>query len=341
MLNETETSRLKAIFAGDSEQFKNLTEPYRHELLVHCYRMMGSSLDAEDMVQETMLRAWRRLDSFKTHVSFRAWLYKIATNVSLDALDKQKRRSLPPLSYPAADPTAPITLTAGDPIWLEPMPGGWLSDGGANPEARYSSQESATLAFVVALQCLPPRQRAVLILRDVLDYRAREAAQTLELTLSAVNSLLHRARANLKQQHTHGEAEMSSVDDESTQTLLNQYMVAWETADTSTLVSLLKEEATLAMPPVSAWFEGRAAIGQFLSTAIFAQATPGWLRLQSVRANGQPAVAAYRWDEALNGYAAESIHVLTVNGRLPQITNITTFLNPSLFPLFGLPAKLL
>src|SRR5215217_5870565 len=230
--NSIQAEHLSAAQAGDSQRFSELTEPFRHELQVHCYRILGSLHEAEDIVQETFLRAWKRLDSYEGRSSFRAWLYKIATNACLDALDQRRsRRLLPNQCGPAADPQTQISPPSPELVWLDPIPDEWLGDISAlNPEARYSESESISFAFLTALQALPPRQRAVLILRDVLDFSANETAEVLELTVSSVNSALHRARTTLSQNY-HGQAQETfnrSQSDEQTQWLLDHFMKAWE-----------------------------------------------------------------------------------------------------------------
>jgi RNA polymerase sigma-70 factor (TIGR02960 family) len=225
--------RLAAARDGDPGQFSELTEPYRHELQVHCYRILGSLHEAEDMVQETFLRAWRRLGTYEGRASFRAWLYKIATHACLDFLDqKRSRRLLPHTSLPASDPHAQIASPAAELAWLEPFPDEWLNDPSAvNPEARYTATESVSLSFLTALQALPPRQRAVLILRDVLDFSAGETAEVLEITVSSANSALHRARSTLTGRYhgRHPEETTASLTDERTQSLLDHFVKAWET----------------------------------------------------------------------------------------------------------------
>jgi len=267
--NPNEAERLTAARLGDSQSFSELTEPYRRELQVHCYRILGSLHDAEDMVQETMLRAWKRLETYEGRASLRAWLYKIAIHACLDLLDRQRsRRLLPAQTGPASDPHGQISPPTTEILWLDPIPDEWLEDRSAiNPEARYSDSESISLAFLTALQALPPRQRAVLILRDVLDFSAIETAEVLDLTVSAVNSALHRARTSL----SHGYQRYDiQVYDEHTQSLLELFVKAWESADVDGLVALLKEDAALAMPPSPSWFRGRDAIRVFLAGTIFA-----------------------------------------------------------------------
>ena len=333
-------SRLAAARTGNHDEFSRLTEPYRRELSVHCYRMLGSLFDAEDVVQETLLRAWQKLDTFEGRASFRAWLYKIATNACLDALDRAPRRALPMALYPAADPRQALAPPVNDPVWLEPFPDELLADVDANPEARYQARESITLAFLIALQILPPRQRAVLILRDVLGWRASEAAELLEFSVPAVNSALHRARATLaKHFHVRGlDAVKATPPDDTMRALLDRYVRAWETADIDELVALLKEDATFPMPPSPAWYQGRSAIRTFISSDILAGDAHGRWRLRPTRANTQPAFAWYRRDESRSAYQAFAIQVLTFDGDL--LADVTTFANPILFSYFGLPLAL-
>lgn len=322
---------------GDPHQFSQLIEPYQAELQVHCYRMLGSWEDAEDLVQETFLRAWRSLDRFVKNVSFRAWLYKIATNACLDALDKRSRRSLPMLTHAPANPHLPHTPDTDEFLWLEPFPDISLSGIGPSPEAHYSLQESVRLAFIVALQSLPPRQRAVLLLRDVLGWQAMEVAEHLEITLAAVNSLLHRARTTLRT-HYHENDEMDvmvHMGDSSIQQVLDKYVQAWETADIHTLVSLLKHDATFVMPPSPSWYQGHEAIRIFLAATLF-RPQPGqrW-KLRPSRSNGQPAFGLYEHDSESGSFQAVAIQVLSFQNG--QITNVVTFVKPTLFPSFNLP----
>lgn len=316
--------------AVDEHEFGALAEPHRRELQAHCYRMMGSVQDAEDMVQEAFLRAWHRRETFEGRASFRAWLYKIATHACLDRLKKLPRRVVP-MTYQAVSTQAePIPAPVLEPIWLEPYPDDLLGDG--DPEAMISSREHITLAFIVALQLLPPRQRAVLILRDVLDWQAREVAALLEMSVPAVKSALHRARSTLAnrdiiEDHTLDDAAQQQLDD---------YVRAWETADVDRLLRLLKDDATFSMPPIPSWYRGRAEIGGLISSTIFAGDANGRWRLLPARANRQVAFGLYRQSES--GYAAYGIQVLTFQGGL--IADITTFRNPALAQMFGLPATI-
>ena len=331
--------QLTAARAGDQREFSRLTEPYRHELQLHCYRILGSLQDAEDIVQETLLRAWRRLDTYEGRAPLRAWLYKIATNACFDALAKRPRRVLPTAHYAPADPRQPLAPPIAEPIWLEPYPDDLIDEREAGPEARYSLRESVSLAFLAALQSLPPRQRAVLILCDVLDWRASEAAQLLDITVSAVSSALHRARVSMQQRyHTRGREAVSGASlDDDLRPLLERYVQAWEAADIDGLVNLLREDATLSMPPLPTWYAGREAIITAAQAMIFAGDARGRWLMQPVRANRQPACAVYQRDEA-GVYHAFGISVLTVEQG--QVMDIITFIDPALFPRFNVPAEI-
>ena len=332
---------------ADPEGFSELTEPYRRELQVHCYRILGSLHEAEDMVQETMLKAWKRIDTYEGRASVRAWLYKIATNTCLDFLDSKRSRRLLPFQVNAAsDPLSPIQPPSPELTWLEPLPDEWLEDANAvNPEARYSESESVSLAFLTALQILPPRQRAVLILRDVLDFPAQETAEVLELTVSSANSALHRARKAISQ-HYQGDAmpaKRLAPADEISKQLLDHYVRVWESADIAGLVALLKQDAILAMPPSPSWYRGRTAIEKFSSVTFFGAegmftgiAKNRW-RLIPTRANASPAFAIYIRN-AEGKYEAFGLQVLEFSGR--EISIITNFIDATLLPRFGLPKSL-
>jgi RNA polymerase sigma-70 factor (ECF subfamily) len=299
--------------------------------------MLGSVLDAEDLVQETLLRAWKNLDSFEGRASLRAWLYKIATNACLDELAKRPRRGLPPDLYPAADPNSPLGAAVTDPIWLEPYPDGLLGSLRNDPAARYDVLESISLAFLVALQTLPPRQRAVLLMRDVVGLRASEVADLLEDSVSAVNSALYRARSRVGERTPKRGVDSPSVD-RAHRGLLDRYVAAWEAADIDGLVQLLKEDATFPMPPIPTWVKGRAAVREFVSRHILDGDARGRWRLVPTRANGQPAFAWYRRRANPPGFAAFAIQVVTLEGG--AIAAATTFAFPHLFALFGLPDEL-
>jgi RNA polymerase sigma-70 factor (ECF subfamily) len=342
-----EANHLAAARGGDAGEFSELTEPYRRELQVHCYRILGSFHDSEDLVQETFLRAWKRLDSFEGRASFRSWLYKIATNACLDLLDQQRsRRLLPNTNLPSSDPQTGILPPSPEMTWLEPFPDEWLSDPAAvNPEARYTDAESVSLSFLTALQVLPPRQRAVLILRDVLDFSAAETADVLEITVSSANSALHRARTTLSARYRGQTLERpaASTTDERIQWLLDHFVRAWENADVEGLVALLKEDAILAMPPSPSWYQGRDAIRTFAAATVFAEegmfggsALRRW-RLLPTRANASPAFAIYQ-RTAENEYQPFGLHVLDYEAD--RITQVMCFIDPSLPQHFGLPVSL-
>jgi len=339
-------AQITGLAVHDQSDSGLLIEPYRGELLLHCYRLLGSLHDAEDAVQETMLRAWRHFDTFtfKGPGSLRTWLYTIATNTSLDTLKKRSRRTLPTATSPASDPTRPVAPRSAEALWLEPFPDVWLAEATENPEARYSRHESVSLAFLTALQLLPPRQRAILLLSDVLDWRAVEIAQLLEISVSAVNSALHRARVTLEKHYSTEKREMAQVcpADAATNVLLSRYVHAWETDDIAGLVALLKEDAILSMPPVPSWYRGREAIRAILLAVVFRSEVQHRWRLYPTRANGQPAFVVYRVDEATRCYRAFSVQVVTLDGsRLPrQIAQVTAFLGPSLVTSFGFPFQL-
>lgn len=332
--------QLRAALMGDKSEFSALAEPYRRELSVHCYRMLGSLQDAEDLVQETLLRAWQKLDTFEGRATFRAWLYKIATNACLDALARRPKRTLPPQLQPPDDPSQPARPPLLEPIWLEPFPDDLLAEETMEPEARYAASESITLAFLAALQVLTPRQRAILILRDVLDWEAAEVARLLEITVAAVNSALHRARVTLaKNYRARGiDSLRISPGDDRTRDLLARYVRAWENADVDGLVELLKEDATFPMPPSPSWYQGREAIRQFVAANIFVGNAQGHWRAVQTSANGCPAFAMYGLDETDGVYRAFGIEVLTLEGD--KIADITTFPNPALLQYFNLPLEI-
>jgi RNA polymerase sigma-70 factor (ECF subfamily) len=330
-----------------SSDISSLIEPYRKELLLHCYRLMGSLHDAEDAVQETMLRAWRHFDTFtqKGPGSLRAWLYTIATNTSLDILKKRLPRTLPTAASPAWNPQRPVASRSAEALWLEPFPDSWLAEAVENPETRYTRHESVSLAFLTALQVLPPRQRAILLLADVLDWRAVEIAQLLEISVGAVNSALHRARVTLSKNYQREQPERVQLGrtNATLDALLACYLQMWETDDVDGLVALLKEDATLSMPPVPSWYQGREAIRSILLAILFPSGVQKRWRLSPTRANGQPAFAVYRADEATGSYRGFAIQVLTLDeSRFPmQIAGVTAFLGPELVTSFGFPLQLL
>jgi RNA polymerase sigma-70 factor (ECF subfamily) len=325
--------------ARDPLTFEALTNPYRRELIVHCYRILGSFEDAEDAFQEALVRAWRQLNSLKSPAALRAWLYKIATNVALNMLAARQARSMPPASQAAADPHAPLPAPCLDPLWLDPLPDEYLAGFSPGPEARLEAKESVTLAFLTLLQRLPGRQRAVLILRDVLGWSALEAAELLDTSVPAVNSALQRARATLRrQQYQAGYA--APATGEHTAAVLAQFVQAWEMADTARLTALLRDDAIFTMPPLPAWYQGRAAIRLFLDEQIFSPGQAGQqFRLVATRANGGPAFGSYQRDAA-GVYRPGALILLTLAES--QIAEIDDFLavDDGLFARFNLPQLL-
>jgi RNA polymerase sigma-70 factor, ECF subfamily len=316
---------------GDREAFAALVAPYRRGVHIHCYRMLGSMHDAEDLLQETLLRAWRGLGRFEERSSFRGWLYRIATNACLDTLKRRRRRLLPDGYVSPDDPSTPPAPPAEEALWLDPYPDVLLdAHEAADPQRRYEARESIELAFITAIHRLSPRQRAVLVLRDALDFSARETAEMLGTSLASVNSTLHRARVAIGASDSMDSGARTHAGDEAA--LVARYVKAWETADVDSLVALLREDARMTMPPTPSWYLGREAIGTFLSS-FFAGDAGTDTRLVPTRANRQPALAVYA-REAGDVYRPLAIKVLTVDGG--RIAAITGFTDPRLFPYFGL-----
>ncbi len=327
---------LSAAQSGDQAAFARLVQPYRRELRAHCYRMAGSIHDADDLMQDSLLRVWKGLPRFERRANLRTWLYRVTTNACLDALEKRSGRMLPMDLGPAAGPNTTIGPPRLDPIWLEPCPSDLDASLSPAADVRYDQRESVALAFLVALQLLPPKQRAVLILRDVLGWQADECAELLELSVASVNSALQRARDTIEQRR--GDRASPEVVDAETSALLGQYVKAWELADVRTLVALLREDATLAMPPLSEWIQGATAIGASIGGMVFSPAGPGAFQMVRTDANGLPAFAAYQRDPESGEFRATAIHLLEV--RQGRVASIVAFLNPSLFEVFGLPLLL-
>jgi RNA polymerase sigma-70 factor (TIGR02960 family) len=322
--------------AGDGQAFRALTEPYRRELQVHCYRMLGSVQDAEDAVQDTLLTAWQGLGGFEGRASIRTWLYRIATTRCLDALRAAKRRPAKEWNIPEVEPPQPTGF--GDVVWLEPFPDALLEgviDVPLGPEARYELTESISLAFVTALQLLPPRQLAVLILRDVLGFHANEVAEMLDSTVDSVNSALKRARASL-QRRLRSAAERDAApapNSRSEDAIVARFVGAWESADLDALVALLTDDAFVSMPPMPFEYEGRDVVARFCAS-IFRSGRR--FHLVPTRANGQPAFGAYL--SASTGIRhGVGLYVLTLAGD--RIRAMTRFDN-SVLPWFGLPRSL-
>jgi RNA polymerase sigma-70 factor (ECF subfamily) len=315
-----------------SKDFVRLTEPLRPELLAYCYRMLGSVQEAEDQVQETMIRAWRSYGDFEGRASMRTWLYRIATNACLRALEKNGRRPLPSgLGGPGEYPEAPLAAARPELPWLQPVSDALVTAGTADPAEIVAARQSVRLALIAALQYLGPRQRAVLILRDVLRWRAAEVAELLGTTTVAVNRTLQRARARLKEAAP-GADEIREPADPAGLVLLDQFATAFQNADIATVVRLLRDDAVFEMPPEVTWFAGRMRIGRFLRARVLTE--PGRFQMVKTAANGQPALAAYLRDSG-GMYRAHSVCVLTVAGS--RVARVTAFNDPGLFAAFGLP----
>jgi RNA polymerase sigma-70 factor (TIGR02960 family) len=333
------TTALARARAGDGEAFRELTDPYRRELQLHCYRVLGSVQDAEDTLQESLLAAWRGLDRFEERASMRTWLYKIATNQCLNALRAAGRR-------PAAaamsqwSPPWPEPTRRAEPLWLQPYPDALLDDlpdTAPGPEARYERREAVALAFVAGLQRLPSRQRAVLVLRDVLGYPAAQAADMLQVSEVSVNSALQRARATLAAQlPAAGRDSAPAPRSARERELTSRFADAFEAADTERLMALLTEDALLTMPPEPLEYQGQAAIAEFFQTRTTWRTRAA--RLVHTHANNQPAFGYYRADPPAPVEHVHSLIVLTLAGD--KICAITRFGDDSLFPHFGLPRTL-
>jgi RNA polymerase sigma-70 factor (ECF subfamily) len=307
-------------------------ERYRPELLAHCYRMMGSVHDAEDLVQETYLRAWKSQGTFEGRSSMRTWLYRIATNACLTALQSRGRRPLPTgLGQEASDPFGSLVERPEVP-WLEPVPDALVSDLPDDPASVVTSRESLRLAFVAALQNLPPRQRVVLVLREVLAWRAAEVAELLGTSTAAVNSLLQRARAQLDEASLTRDDVVEPTDPEQRE-LLDGYVAAFEKYDVEAIVEMFTDDAVWEMPPFTGWYRGARAIGDLISTQCPASG-PADMRMLRTDANGQPAFALYMRD-ADGVHRAFQIQVLTVTGR--RVSHVGCFFDTGLFRAFGLP----
>jgi RNA polymerase sigma-70 factor (ECF subfamily) len=322
-----EAALLDTARAGDESAFAKLIEPYRGQLHAHCYRMLGSVHDAEDALQEVSLRAWRGLGRFEGRSSLKSWLYTIATNTCLNQIERRPKRVLPVDYGPAADPHGGPGAPVVESVWIEPYPDDLIGveDELAGPEARYEQREAVELAFVAALQMLPANQRAVLILREVLGFSAQEVADALETTVASVNSALQRARKGVEErapEQTQQET-LRTLGDERLQEIVERYMRAWEENDVETVMELLAEDATFAMPPLASWFGGEESLRIFLT---------GWplsgswrWRPIATRANGQPALAFYAWDDDEGGYLPFALNVLTFRGE--RISDVTAFVN--------------
>jgi len=323
--------------AASDESFRAIFEPHRRPITAHCYRMLGSLQDAEEIVQETLLRAWQRQAEARPDTT-RPWLYKIATNACLDHLLKaRRRRVLPQLIAPSSSASVKLAAATDERLWIEPAPDALLDvedDASQRPDQRVPLRESIGLAFITALQSLSPKQRAALLLVDVLEWRPEEAATLLETSLFSVNSLLQRARKSIAAARVESTpTRLSSADT----ALLQRFIHTWESGDTEAFTALLTDDALFSMPPQPEWFRGRESIGRFFATMWSAQ--PGQRRLLTLAANGGPAVAVYRRMMTPNArYEPGGITLLRIHAG--RISEITRFGSPKLFPLFGLPAQL-
>ena len=319
------------------DSFRTLFEPHRRWITLHCYRMLGSLQDAEEIVQETLLRAWQRQAEVRSTSATRAWLYKIATNACLDVLKTRRRRALPHLVAPSASTATRLGPPADERLWVEPAPDTLLDvedHAGQRPDERVSLRESIGLAFITALQFLTPKQRAALLLVDVLGWRPEETAELLETSVFSVNSLLQRARKNVEARDGDSAPPEASSSDAA---LLRRYITTWESGDLDAFTALLADDVLLSMPPQPEWFAGRDAVRRFLASLLTVDARQ--YRLLPLGANAGPAVAVYRRRMTSNAaYEAAAIILLAIRGG--RVSQMTRFTFPRLFPLFGLPAHL-
>jgi RNA polymerase sigma-70 factor (ECF subfamily) len=337
-----EASLLALARVGDEGAFAALAEPHRAELRAYCYRMLGSAADAEDAVQNAMLRAWRGLAKFEGRSSVRSWLYSIATNTALDVTRHRSRRELPVGFGPAASPGTLLEDAVTDPIWLEPCPDSWLAQApDVSPEARYEQRESVELAFMIMLQAMPPLQRAVLVLRDVMGFSGAEVAGQLGTTVASVNSALQRARSAARDSlpSSSQQRELRALGERRVAALARRYADAIEAGDADTLLSMLTADATWSMPPIPTWFQGHACLREWL----LRYPLPHRWQHATATANGQLAVGCYIYDAKAGECVPHVIDVLTLSGG--KIAAVTAFFaaadrDPAeFFAAFGLPPR--
>jgi RNA polymerase sigma-70 factor (ECF subfamily) len=329
-----ERALLAAARAGDENAYQLLVEPHRRELRAHCYRMLGSIHDADDAVQDALLRAWRGLPRFEGRSTTRSWLYKITTNACLNAIARQPKGRVLPVDFgEAADPHGGAGVPLVESVWMQPYPDERLDlgDDRAAPDARYDRRESVELAFVAALQHLAPNQRAVLIMREVLGFSAKECADVLDTSVASINSALQRARKTVDEKlpEQTQQATLRALGDERLRELVQRYVDAWESGDVSRVVAMLTEDATFSMPPNVAWFRGRDAIEAFLPTGPMSMPR----RFVPVEANGQVAFATYLLEDGR--FRANAIHLIDFRGE--RVAEIVAFLDRGVFREFGLP----
>ncbi len=332
---------LAAARGGDEQAFGRLVEPYRGELQAHCYRMLGALQDSEDALQDSLLRAWRGLPGFERRSSLRSWLYSVATNSCIDLMGRRPKRVLPFEHGPPGDPRDELAAPITEPVWLEPYPDELLDAGEpvVGPAGRYELRESVELAFGAALQHLPARQRAVLILRDALGFSAKEVAEALETTVGSVTSALQRARASIEDRlpAESQQANLRSIGDNKARALVEGYVAAWEAADVDGVVALLTEDVALEMPPIPTWYRGREDAAEFFGSELFSGDHRD-IRLLPTRANGQLAFGAYNKEPGADHYTPMNLHVLQLRGD--RIAEIYAFLTADMHARFGLPERL-
>ncbi len=338
-LRASKQAFLSAAQNDDPEAFGRLVDPYRAQLHAHCYRILGSHADADDAMQETLLRAWRGLQRLEQETALRAWMYRIATNTCLRLIERRPKRILPIDYAPAADPHGYPGDPVSEQLWVEPYPDLQLGlEDPSGPHARYERHEAIELAFIAALQHLPPRQRAVLVLRDVLGFSAKETAEILETSPVSVDSALQRAHKTVDERlpSRTEQATLRQLGDSELSELVGRFVAAWERNDVDAVISMLAQEAHLTMPPLPSWYRGRSDIAVFLRGHALS-AAKRW-RMAPTSANGQPAVAGYLWDERSQRFTPYCLYVLRLRGA--EIEEITAFVTPEAFARFGLPSAI-
>jgi len=338
-LRRNERELLEEARSGDEDAFRHLIEPHRADLHAHCYRMLGSLHDADDALQDALLRAWRGLPKFEGRSATASWLHRITTNSCLDAIARRPKRVLPIDYGPPTDPAEAPGERLAERHWVEPYPDEelGLETGYAAPEARYERREAVELAFIAALQHLPPRQRAVLILREVLGFSARETAETLDTTPASVNSALQRARKVVEDRlpERSQQATVRSLGDEGARALVERFSAAFEQGDVAAIVAMLADDVEFSMPPYAGWQRGRDAVAQ---SWLMPGGPPPRLRYAPTRANGQLALGTYALDAGAGRYVPIALDVLSVEDG--AISQVIAFRTPSLFERFGLPQAL-